>query len=146
MQIRDGAVVSSVAPIEPAGKSSDDSKVVEEVVEEATEPREGEMIRFTMLFRILSSVLRLWILVFHSSSNCSLFLSVMFKTLQFVSYESIHLLLVLYVPIKPNCGISKYIHFLFVYLLIRTLDNCIRTEMFEFILNPFICTDQDSLL
>jgi hypothetical protein len=61
MQIRDGAVVSSVAPIESADKSSGDSKVVEEVVEEATKPREGEMICFPMLFRILPSVLRLWI-------------------------------------------------------------------------------------
>jgi hypothetical protein len=73
MQIRDGAVVSSVAPIEPAGKSSDDSKVVEEVVEEATEPREGEMIRFTMLFRILPSVLRLYSSSVMNSSICSLF-------------------------------------------------------------------------
>jgi hypothetical protein len=129
MQIRDGAVVSSVAPIEPAGKSSDDSKVVEEVVEEATEPREGEMIRFTMLFRILSSVLRLWILAFHSSSNCSLFLSVMFKTLQFVSYEFIHLFLVLYVP----CFSESFHH-----ISSKTLDSGISEFINLFIV--FICT------
>jgi hypothetical protein len=40
------AVVSSVALIESAEKSCDNSKV-EEVVEEATKPQEGEMIHFT---------------------------------------------------------------------------------------------------
>ena len=82
IRIRDYAGVSSIAAIESADKSCDNSKV-KGAVEELTKPQEGEMIHFTHAFQnpTICSLIKILYCRISEFIKLILVLSLLFKTL-----------------------------------------------------------------